>query len=78
MREVVFNGSDFLGGKEDPWGIQEEIECMFCHGFGIVGVILGYIDVEIHEVIIMPAEQLKLEFIINLNQRVDPVHISYK
>ena len=74
LAKHLFDDSYLLSGQEDAKRIKKQIESMGRHASGVVGIIfldIGITDVEVLDV---PAEELKLEFVVNLWQLVEPVH----
>lgn len=74
LREGISNGPYFLSSEEDSSSIEEKIEGMLGERTRAVGIVFGDLKVEMKEVFVLPAEELELEFIIDLGQRVHPVH----
>jgi len=76
VRESVFYDSNLLGGEKDSRGIDEQIEGMLCHGMRMIWVVLRNVSIEKDEIVVSLTKQLKFEFIIDLDDRVDPVHFK--
>ena len=72
--EGFLDGPDFLGGEEDPEGIEESIECKLAHFSRVVWVELLDAAVALLEVVDTAPEQLELEFVIHLHDLVHPIH----
>jgi len=76
VRESVFYDSNLLGGEKDSRGIDEQIEGMLCHGMRMIWVVLRNVSIENDKIVVSLTKQLKFEFIIDLDDRVDPVHFK--
>jgi hypothetical protein len=77
MGIVVFNGPDLLGCEEYAGSIEEKIECLFGEAALDLRVVFGNEGVEVEEVLVDATEELELEFVIDFDQWVDPIHCSY-
>lgn len=51
---------------------------MLCHDFCVLWVVFGYVRVEMDEVVLGFSKELKFEFVVNFDYRVDPVHFRFK
>lgn len=74
LREGISDGPYFLSSEEDSSSIEEKIESMLGERARAVGIEFRDLKVEMKEVFVLPAEELEFEFIIDLGQRVHPVH----
>ena len=72
--ELLLEGADFLGGEEDSALVEEEIEVMLGHASAAGGVVGGDVGVEVDEVLVVAPEQLELDLVADLDNRVHPVH----
>lgn len=74
--EAILDSPDFLCGKKYAACIEEQIECMFGECTLVGGVVFGDLGVERDEVVVLLAEELEFEFVIDLSKRIYPVHME--